>query len=58
MKIQGEKKRKTKANPETKQKKQQKADTILKLESLELIPYIVDLTGLFLFLGVNNKKKS
>ena len=52
MKNQGEKKKyKYKKYP-------QKTDTVLKLESHKLIPYIVDLIGLFLFSGVNNKRKS
>ena len=50
MKNQGEKKN---AN-----KKTQKTDTLLKLESCELIPYIADLAGLFIFSGINNKRKS
>ena len=49
MKNQGEKKKK---------KKKKKTGTLLKLESCELIPYIADLAGLFIFLGVNNKRKS
>ena len=36
----------------------QKTDTILQLESCQLIPYIADLTGLFISSGVNNKRKS
>ena len=36
----------------------QKTGTILKLESCELIPYIADLTGLFIFSWFNNKRKS
>ena len=31
---------------------------IQNLESRELIPYIADLTGLFIFSGVNNNRKS
>ena len=50
MKNQGEEKKNTKAK--------QKRDTILKLEFLKLISYVADLTGLFLFSGVNNKRKS
>ena len=39
-------------------KSTKKTDTLLKLESHKLIPYIADLTGLFIFSGVNNKSKS
>ena len=49
MKNQGEKKKKIQTQ------KTQKTDTILKLESPELIPYIADLTGLFILSGVNKK---
>ena len=34
------------------------ANTSTKLESRELIPSIADLTGLFIFSGVNNNRKS
>ena len=37
-------------------KKQANANT--KLESRQLIPYIAELTGLFIFSGVNNQRKS
>ena len=50
MKNQGEKN----AN----KKKTQNTDALIKLESCELIPYTADLTGLFIFSGINNKRKS
>ena len=37
--------------------KKKKKKTILRLEPRELIPYIADLAGLFIFSGVNNKTK-
>lgn len=46
---------KNEANTQAKQKKH---STILKFEHCELIPYIADLTELFIFSGVNNKRKS
>ena len=36
--------------------KKQKTETILKFEPRELIPYIANLTGLFIFSGVNKTK--
>ena len=39
-------------------KKHKKTNTLVKLKSCELIPYVADLTGLFTSSGVNNKRKT
>ena len=54
LKNQGERKRKTNSNTKT----EQKTETILKFKCLESISYIADLTVLFVFSGLKNKKKS
>ena len=58
-KKQGEKKpSQKKIIQKTNKQTKKKTDSILKIESCELIPYIANLTGLFIFLGVNSKRKS
>ena len=37
--------------------KKQKTETVVKFQPRELIPYIADLTGLFTFSVVNNKRR-
>ena len=37
--------------------KKQKTETVVKFEPRELIPYIADLTSLFTFSVVNNKRR-
>ena len=56
MKNQGEKKTKTKSNAKTKQKTKHRYN--LKTCVSQLIPYIADMTSLFMFSEINNKKKS
>ena len=48
-------KNKTNQNRKQKQNKKQTTDAILNLRSLQLIPCIVDLAGLFI---LNNKRRS
>ena len=63
LKNRGERKRKTNTRNTRNTKKRntktkQKTETILKFKCLESISYIVDLTVLFIFSGLKNKKKS
>lgn len=49
---------KTKQKTSKKQKNKKQTNIILKLESCELIPYVVDLTGLIIFSRNIYKRKS
>ena len=48
--------KKTKHANTKKEQQKNKKQTILKFEPRELIPYIANLTGLFIFSGVNKTK--